>query len=385
MGHKMMNRFFEIEESPGHYNESKFEHLDKVIEIANKYNIRIKFCLAVTRDFNPSKSPFYNKVYDKKNGGIFSSFSELIDTDKGRLAYLNRVKAYANRYKNNPTIYCWELWNEMSAISGGNWFDFTQSILDSMKTICPKQLSSQTLGSLDRDFVVREYSKYLTLKNNDIICVHRYLDSGAQFPIVQGPIDISLWQAVKYISNSAVIKPLFVNETGAVKPQHSGPSKLYAIDTAGTMLHDMLFAPFFSGAAGPGSIWYFWEYVTKNKLWYHYERFNHAILGINPILERFNNLKLTDQQVNFYVLAGKKTTLIWCRDATNNYITELSNGEAPSMRKGIKLALKTVNVNANYKIAKAYNPWTDKWVDIRIINNTITIPPFLRSVVIKLI
>jgi hypothetical protein len=41
-------------------------------------------------------------------------------------------------------------------------------------------------------------------------------------------------------------RPLLLAESGAVEPSHSGPSKLYAKDKDGIILHDILFTPFFA-------------------------------------------------------------------------------------------------------------------------------------------
>ena len=41
----------------------------------------------------------------------------------------------------------------------------------------------------------------------------------------------------------------------------------------GIILHDVLFAPFFAGAAGPGHCWHWNVYVDRNNLWHHFARF----------------------------------------------------------------------------------------------------------------
>jgi hypothetical protein len=62
---------------------------------------------------------------------------------------------------------------------------------------------------------------------------------------------------------------------------------LYAVDKDGSLLHDLLFAPFFAGAAGPGQAWHWDHYIDKNDLWYHFARFNEAIKDIDPVQEKF--------------------------------------------------------------------------------------------------
>ncbi len=376
--------FFEVEDELGVYNTTALSRLSSTVSLAKKYGIRIKVCLEVARNFKKAASPFYKKHYSKDVDGPFASFAEYINSKKGKTAYLNRAKQYINKFKNEPAIYDWELWNEMNTVSEGDWFDFTKEMLDSVRSAAPRQLCSQSMSSLDGIYAERGYKKYLTLTNNDIVCVHRYIDEGALDSIAYGPLDVSLNQAVTYISSSVVIRPLFVNETGAVKPRHTGDSPMYNYDFDGEMLHDMLFCPFFSGAAGPGSAWHNWVYIRPRNLWYHYKRFTTAIKGINPITEYFKPFKLSQTNVNFYGLAGKNTVMIWCRDANSNYKTELEQRKLPLMRSGVKLSLKDISPNKKLTLAKSYDPWKDQWTTLKIVNGYITLPSFLRSIVLKL-
>jgi len=138
----------------------------------------------------------------------------------------------------------------------------------------------------------------LTLKNNEYITVHRYLDPGTdwgQYDQVHGPIDLLISTAIQSVYRPGINKPIVANEHGAVEANHEGPSKLYAIDSQGIFIHDMIFAPFFCGASGSGSLWHWDSYVEKQNLWYHYQRFNSAVSGINPVEERV---------CSFYIYSG---------------------------------------------------------------------------------
>jgi len=74
---------------------------------------------------------------------------------------------------------------------------------------------------------------------------------------------------------------------------------------------DILFAPFFSGSAGAGMSWHWESYVHRNNLWYHFQRFNEVIKGINPIKEGFVPSKAETRDLRVYLLKGKKTNLVW--------------------------------------------------------------------------
>ena len=176
-------------------------------------------------------------------------------------------------------------------------------------------------------------------------------------------------------------KPVILAESGAVEPSHSAPSKLYPLDREGTLLHDILFAPFFAGAAGPGQIWHWDVYVAKNGLWHHFRRFREAISGIDPREEAFTPSMLPHDRLRVYCLGGRRTTLCWCRDIRNDWRSELERGEQPEELSGL-----TVRYDGAAKRRKlaAYDPWTGKWSAIRASNGRIHLPPFRRSVVVRI-
>jgi hypothetical protein len=383
--------FLEIEDKKvGEYSQTKFNRIDSVLSLAKKYDIRVKFTLQHIRSIKPDGAgvtTWSNRAFMAvENGGPFKNISDYINSPEGKKAYLARVKALSKKYADNQQIYSWELWNEMDAVDEKDWFPFTVQILDSVKALFPNHLVAQTLGSMHSIDADERYEVLLTLKNNPYITVHRYLDPGTdwgQYDRVHGPIDLLISDAIQSVYRPGISEPIVANEHGAVEANHTGPNKLYAIDSQGVFIHDMIFCPFFCGASGCGSLWHWDSYVEKNNLWFHYQRFNNAIKGIDPVQEEFVPFTFIQDSVRCYEIKGKKTTMIWCRDAKNNWKTELQQGILPEIRKDLSIEL-SVTGRINYSTAEVYDPWNDKWIEIRIKNGIITVPPFIRSVVIKL-
>lgn len=173
-------------------------------------------------------------------------------------------------------------------------------------------------------------------------------------------------------------------ESGAVNPKHTGPFNLYAKDSDGIILHDVLFAPFFSGSAGAGQPWHWEWYVGKNNLYRQFGRFAKAVEGINPIEENFAPSKFESDGCRFYVLTGNKTVIGWIRDAKSDWRSELERGENPREIRGLKIKLsKFVGFK---KIARIsfYNPWTNVGGDLKIENGETELPPFARSTIFKM-
>ena len=149
------------------------------------------------------------------------------------------------------------------------------------------------------------------------------------------------------------------------------------------MLHDLIFAPFFSGAAGTGMAWFWDQHIDRNNLWYHFGRFREAIKGINPILERFMPVKLSHPTLRLYALVGRKTILVWCRDSANDWQRELINGVAPTVLHGLTIDLSNLSPSNTTKAVNYYDPWANKWQAGK--NETVLkLPDFKRSVVVKI-
>ena len=307
---------FEYEKTDGKgINTEAIANVDKIFELAGKYNIKIKLCLHHFRQISSNKAvpdkvnllaTFDKPGYFKGNGGHFNNMSEYINSETGRKMYLDRVEFFRNRYGNNPAVFGWELWNEINAIECENILEWNEYMLAMVHKKFPENLVMQNLGSFDTDKTRNLYQSINSLSSNDVAQIHRYLDQGASLDVCKGPMDILTSDAIDELRSYKIVKPMLLAESGAVEPKHSAPSKLYLLDKDGILLHDILFAPFFSGAAGPGMAWHWDSYIDKNNLWFHYQRFNESIKGIDPVKEKFIPLKKSDTKLNTYILAGEK-------------------------------------------------------------------------------
>lgn len=382
--------FLEIEDSrEGTYSSEKFNRIDYIIQLAKKYNVKIKFTLQHIRTISPTSTPDNDWSNSKSLATKFTDINHYVNTTAGRASFLNRVRALANRYKNESQIYGWELWNEMdAAVNENSWYNYTEPMIDSVKKIMIHQNVTQTLGSMHSAYAEGAYAKLAGMTTNDFLSIHRYLDEGTawdQYAVTKGPMDILAADAVKKgldLTKNAV-KPVVMNEIGAVQPNHAGPSALYERDNEGTLLHDMIFAPFFSGAAGTGSPWHWDSYIYKKNLWYHFKRFANAIKDIDPIIEKFVPVAFETNDVRCYALKGSTKTIIWCRDAAVNWKTELEGGIAAIEKTGLIID-QTTQLGKQYTNARFYNPWADSWINNQSVSNNVNVPLFKRSIVIVL-
>jgi hypothetical protein len=301
--------------------------------------------------------------------------------------FLDKLDFYRERYGSDTLFIGWELWNEMNAMSGPEdsiFFDWNLKMLNEVKQRFPENLVMQSLGSFDNDGVRTDYRKMMLLPGNEVAQVHRYLDLGAEMGVCHMPMDIICSSAVEEIRSYNTGKPVILAETGAVEPNHSGPSRYYPLDTAGILLHDILFAPFFSGSAGAGMSWHWESYVDKNNLWYHFKRFSEAVKDINPIKERFVVSREETDKLRVYELNGEETILLWLRDKNNNWETELRDGQMPLTITGVQLDLKKLGLDSSEGEISIYDPWKDNWKKVTAEEMKIPLPDFKRSLVVRI-
>jgi hypothetical protein len=222
------------------------------------------------------------------------------------------------------------------------------------------------------------------MPHNDVAQVHRYLDLGAKLEVCHAPVDVLAADAVRELQAFNVKKPILLAESGGVEPSHSGPLKLYEKDRDGLILHDVLFAPFFAGAAGPGHIWHWDAYVAKNDVWWHFGRFAQAVADLDPAAEAFQAQQVEHPRLRILVLRGKHTVLAWCRDKEATWQTALAEGRAPEALRGVAVTLPLPAESGAVTAASAYDPWTGQRTALKAERGTITLPDFSRSVVVRL-
>lgn len=370
----LSNPFWDVEHArSGEYDEKKAELIETMLLLARRCGVRVKMTLEHFRSIGGGPQAWADKpLHHVSHGGPAESIADFFDGERSRAQFRKKLAWYAARFGSSPEIFGWELWNEVNAVRGGDYLAWTEAMLAELHRRFPRNLCLQSLGSFDTARVRDPYRRHSTLPGNDLAQVHRYLDLGAQLDICKGPVDVLAADAVRDLAGYNPGRPILLAESGAVEPRHTGPFKLYAADRDGTILHDILFAPFFAGAAGPGQIWHWDTYVAANNLWWQYGRFADVVKGIDPAAEQFTSSMLPHDRLRIYVLKGRRTTLVWCRDTKNDWRSELERGEPPEALSGIKLEGLPSRL-------RAYDPWTAKWTQTR----SGVLPDFRRSMVLR--
>jgi hypothetical protein len=382
----LSHNFFDIEhERSGQYDEAKAKRIDKVLDMARRYDVRVKMTIEHFRHFFGERQKWAAKpIHHISKGGPAKSIDDFFQGERSREQFKKKLDWYANRYGDEPIIFAWELWNEMDTVRGKGYMEWTEEMLDELRKRFPKNMVTQSLGSFDHDRKRDRYQRICLMQANDFGNVHRYLDLGASLEICKGPVDILAADAVRELLAFESEKPILLAESGAVEPGHSGPFKLYQKDKAGIILHDVVFAPFFAGAAGTGQIWHWDQYVASNNLWFQFGRFSEAIKGVNPLLEAFEPIELKHAQLCVYALKGKHLFLAWCRDKQNTWQSELAEGKQPTVIRNGSIQLPHNEKYLRGASVHFYDPWANSWTRGDLKDNQIHLPEFIRSLVVKI-
>jgi hypothetical protein len=379
--------FWDVEHlEAGAYDEQKARRVDALLEMARRHRIRLKLTLEHFREIDPQdvRQRWASKqIHHVSRGGTASSMPEWLSNEVSRAQFREKAAWYQKRYGDDPIIFGWELWNEMNAVRSGDYMAWTEVMLPELKRLFPRNLTMQSLGSFDTDRARAPYRWLSGLEHNDVAQVHRYLDLGASLKICHGPVDVLVADAVRELKRMNAARPVILAEGGAVEPGHTGPFKLYEADKAGTILHDVLFAPFFAGGAGAGQCWHWGEYVDRNNLWSQFLGFSESVRGLDPAAEQFQPRMIEHSRLRVYALEGKRTTLLWCRDSMNTWQTELRDGVAPEELTGLTLNLSET-VQPGHRRVRTYDPWKNSWTESGLKAGELHLPRFSRSIVVRI-
>lgn len=384
---------FEIESrAAGRFEEEKLRTIARVVEIAERAGVRIKFTFEHFRTMEPKPqaeifpgaASFVKDVYHRQRGGSLESIGEFLTSPEGARVFLRKLDVLAERFRESPAVMAWELWNEVNCTGPmAHWAPWTERMLPELKARFPHHLAVQSLGSFSAMSAHPHYDWLARVPGNDFLQVHRYLDPGAEIDVCRGPLDLLCADAIRELRERNPATPLILAEGGAVEANHSAPSHLYAADTAGMILHDVLFAPFFAGSAGCGQCWHWEKYIDRHDLWWHFGRFAKAVAGLDPRAENYQPCQRENRHLRCHALQGKTHTLVWCRDKGNTWETELDGGQAPALRTGETLDARAFGPSP-LRAASYYNPWTDAGGSLERVGSSLSLPPFHRSLVIRL-
>ena len=380
-------------DKPGVFSMEKLNNLHEIVKIAKLYGIRLKLTLEHFRRLDakpqaeqfPGAANFENRVYRHDNGGFADTMKEYFQSPAARLNFIKKLELLSKHFANEPTIMAWELWNEINSTGPvSHWKPWTEVMLTELHRLFPKQFALQSLGCLGGFGQYAHYDALASLKENDFLQIHQYIDPSCEIDCCRGPMDLLCRNSIEELHCRRRDIPAILAETGAVEWAHCRASHLYESDKEGTLLHDALFAPFFAGSAGCGQFWH-WDhfYIERHDLWEHFSCFAKVIRAIAPAEEAYTAELRENLRFRFHILRGRTHDLIWMRDKAATYESELERGVPAETFSGMQLSL-TGLLQEKVSQVTFYAPWEKNSGVIPQIEDKLLLPSFRRSLVLKL-
>jgi hypothetical protein len=259
--------YFQAEtEVAGELDPLRLAALDRVVDSARQYGIRLKFCLEYFRCFGDGSFPS-RVLRHPDDGRTPRDMDEWFQSPDWQGLWRRKLEALLARYGDDPVVMAWELWNEINCCNTSGFHiqeAWTRTLLREVKAASPRTLVTNSLGSFDHDGA-QALQDAFQMPEMDFQQVHRYLDQGAPLAICRTDTVALSVDAVQRARRPD--RPVLLAETGAVNDCHSGPFRYYVADHDGLLFHDTTYAPFFAGAAGSGHIWHWDRYVDQKNLW----------------------------------------------------------------------------------------------------------------------
>ncbi len=356
----------------------QWEKIDRIVSLARRYDIKLKFTLEHFRDFREGGQPaiFHKNLCD--SGVACGSMEEWLTSERFREAWLYKVEEFSRRYKGDPTVCMIELWNEMNAVMAdrATVIAWNEKMLPRVKALFPRQLVTNSIGSMDAK-VVQDYYRAFCWDKSDAVQVHRYLDQGASHAICGGEIIPSVREALAFMQSDD--KPILLAETGAVNNCHSGEFRFYSCDDRGMIFVDSVYTPLFSGSAGCGNIWH-WDrrYVESKNLYRYFEPLKRLTEGVDFANERFVAVDCSTDAVYALFLKGKTQMLGFVRNRSDSWLSVLRDGKNASAVEQISLPIEANAVTL-------YPIWAGDTTHFRIEKNRLVLTDLLYGVLLRVL
>lgn len=278
-------------------------NLDRVLEMAEEYGIRVMLCLVNHGAFTErTDSEWKDNPYNKANGGPLEEPGQFVTNDMARELFARRVRYIAARWSHSPALHSWEWWNEVT------WTPIDDDDLlpwiHEMNRVFDRHDPYRRLCT--SSWARRGPAGAWAMHELDFAQQHDYTGS-----------DLNLHYASQYreFREEVPVKPLLPGELGYAVSYDAADGRPYNWDEV--HLHNGLWAPIFRGYAGTGMYWWWDVMVDPLRMWPTYKgiaRFVQTVQEHSRIAaHRPHQAKLVGGGASALALVSKSSLLLWVR------------------------------------------------------------------------
>lgn len=188
-------------EGPGVFNEAAFRALDRAVQLAGQYGVRLVISLIDGRSHWGGPRDY--AAFRGKPESAFWTDAQIKADFKATIAHLlNRVNTQTGvRYRDDRTIFAWELGNEMTSGETASTYAWMSEMATYLKSLDAKHLVCSGHYVREQDIP----AAYLADPNIDIIDAHYYSYHG--YPSLRAKLE-------EHAAVTAGRRPMIVGEFG---------------------------------------------------------------------------------------------------------------------------------------------------------------------------
>ncbi|ONK68059.1 uncharacterized protein A4U43_C05F6980 [Asparagus officinalis] len=270
-----------LQSSPGFYNEQMFKGLDFVVSEAGRYKIRLILSLVNNYEDFGGKKQYVE--WARSQGQIIGSEDDFFTNRVVKGYYKNHVKAVLTRlntvtgvaYKDDPTIFAWELINEPrspSDLSGKSIQSWITEMASHVKSIDSNHLleaglegfygpSSSQMNQLNPGFQVgTDFISNNQIPEIDFATLHSYPDQWlSNTSDQQQLVFLNTWLDTHVEDSRNILKkPLYLSEFGKSwkDPGYNSSQR----DAMFNTVYNKIYVSARTGGATAGGL--FWQLLT---------------------------------------------------------------------------------------------------------------------------
>ena len=239
-----------LEDPVGVFNETYAQRIDRLIALAEKYDIYLSFVLIThTCDVTSLAKNLDLYPYHVSKGGPLRNMNDLLSDSRAKKLWRKRMRYISDRWGHSRRIAMWELYNELlncggkDAEAAASWTAEMGKALRSYEKERYGKSHPVIVSTVD---LVPDHEFFVTCPGTDIMVTHYYGDAHSSGNAVLSALDIH--QGVtRNLRDVAYSRPYMENERTL---SISFPKR-----TQKEMEHNAAWALMASGAANPGCTW----------------------------------------------------------------------------------------------------------------------------------
>jgi len=350
----------------GRYSQYNASLIDNMLEAARVRGIHVQLCLDSFNGWNETLyTNWSSNPYNVANGGMCTRPNDFFVNAEAKRLAKRRFRYIVARWAWNPTILCWEFFNEVDAVGGGGatfWgheaeiAQWHQEMAQYIRSIDPFEHLRST--SFADDGPRSSYTPFWQLPEMEIVQVHQYSTLLPQS-------HVNLIRQVRQFG-----KPVIMGEG-----DYAGNPE--SLDANGQSLHDMIWA---AAAIESGAMSWWWDnWIHPKNLYYRFEPLAAFLNGEDWAPQQLAPLTCT-------ILSGHTTPEIYGSGGPRHGYLYIRNWQGAV--SGLRLRLNQItspgSFAAEYWDTNNTTPFHSETVPGNAGGLELNVPDFARDVAIKL-